>query len=239
MHNMDTLDIERIKGVIFDLDGVIFDIIDSIRQAVHDAVDKYKITVDIEDVLQEIAHLIEDLQNYPVPKIILNSYELLKVKFLNGLTFFKKLRIGIYLFNQFNKYKEDAGIFEGIDVIISGLSENKRLAILTNNKKEHAEDVLEKYNLKQYFESIFGFNEVEEVKPSPDGILKIINQWNLRPSEVIFIGDMTSDVLAGKAAKVKMIAVASGLASKKALEENNPDYIVDNTTELKQLLKLG
>ncbi|MHA1149563.1 MAG: HAD family hydrolase [Promethearchaeota archaeon] len=230
---------ESIKGVIFDLDGVIFDIIESIKKSVEDTIEKYKINVVKEDVLQEIAHLIEDLQNYPIPKIILNSFDLLKVKFLEGLTFFKKLRIGVYLFNQFNKYKEDAGIFKEIDEVIFKLAENKKLAILTNNKKEHAEEVLEKYNLKQYFEKIFGFNEVEDVKPSPSGILKIIKQWNFKPSEVIFIGDMTSDVQAGKAAKVKMIAVASGLATKEALEKNNPDHIVKNTVELKQLLKLG
>ena len=235
---MDNLDMESIKGVIFDLDGVIFDIIESIQQSVEDAIEKYKMKVVKEEVLQEIAHLIEDLQNYPVPKVILNSYDLLKVNFLEGLTFFKKLRIGVYLFNQFNKYKEDAGIFKGIDEIISKLAENKKLAVLTNNKREHAEEVLEKYNLKQYFENIFGFNEVDAVKPSPDGILKIIKQWNFKPSEVIFIGDMTSDVQAGKAANVKMVAVASGLATKEALEENHPDYIVNNTAELKQILQV-
>ncbi len=236
---MNSLSLGLIKGIIFDLDGVIFDITDAIKKAVEDAVQKYNINVEIEEVLQEVAHLIEDLQNYPVPKIILNSYNLLQVKFLEGFTFFKKLRVGIYLFNQFNKYKENAGIFEGIDNIISKLKENgKNLAIFTNNKSSYAEEVLDKFNLRKYFDLIVGFNDVSEVKPSPEGINLILKKWNYKPSEVIFIGDMTTDVLAGKAAKVNTIAIASGLAKKESLKNNNPDYLVDNVGELKRLLSL-
>ncbi|GAH28153.1 unnamed protein product, partial [marine sediment metagenome] len=53
----------------------------------------------------------------------------------------------------------------------------------------------------------------------------------------IFIGDMTTDILAGKAAKVKMICVASGLAQKETLMENNPDILAENTQELINLFK--
>ena len=68
-----------------------------------------------------------------------------------------------------------------------------------------------------------------EVKPSPEGILKIINKWKIKSSETIFIGDMTTDVDAEKAANVKMVCVASGLAKNDTLLEHNPDILVDNT----------
>ena len=110
-----------------------------------------------------------------------------------------------------------------------------KLAILTNNKSQYAEEVLEKFNITKYFNPIIGFNEVSEVKPSPEGILKILDQWKIKPSEAIFIGDMTTDIEAGKSANVKMICVASGLAKKEILLEYNPDILVDNT---EQLIKL-
>ncbi|MHA2185964.1 MAG: hypothetical protein ACXAAI_13295, partial [Promethearchaeota archaeon] len=97
---------DKYKGLIWDLDGTIFNISDSLNKAVEDGIEKYQLTINREEVMEEIAHLIEDIQNYPVPKILLNSYELLKVKFLEGISFFKKLRIAIFLFNQFNKYKD-------------------------------------------------------------------------------------------------------------------------------------
>jgi HAD superfamily hydrolase (TIGR01549 family) len=196
--------------------------------------------VKTEEIMEELAHLIEEIQNYPVPKILLNSYDLLEVKFLEGLSFFKKLRIAIFLFNQFNKYKDsESSIYKGIDKLIRNIHDKKlKLAILTNNKSQYAEEVLEKFDLTKLFDIIIGFNEVSEVKPNPEGILKILDAWKIKPSETIFIGDMTTDVEAGKSANVKMVCVASGLAKKETLLEHNPDILVDNTEELIKLFDI-
>lgn len=231
---MDKINLENYKGIIFDLDGVIFNITDCIRKAVDDGIEKYQLSVKRDAVMEEVAHLIEKIQNYPVPKILLNSYELLKVEFLSGISYFKKLIIAIFLFNQFNKYKDaEATIFERIDELIANLSKKKlNLAILTNNKSSYAEEVLGKFNLNMYFNTIFGFNDVTEVKPSPEGLLKILSKWNIDPEEAIFIGDMTTDIDAGKAAKVKTICVSSGLALKDDLLKHNPDILIENTDDL-------
>jgi len=236
---MEKFNLDNYKGIIFDMDGVIFNISDAIKKAVDDSVDKYQMNVNQDEVMEEIAHLIEEIQNYPVPKILLNSYDLLKVKFLEGISFFKKLRIAIFMFNQFNKYKDaESSIYEGIDKLIAKLAKHKKLAILTNNKSQYAEEVLEKFKLSSYFNTIIGFNDVSEVKPNPEGILKILNKWNLKPPEAIFIGDMTTDIEAGKAANVKMICVASGLAQKETLLKHQPDILVDSTEQLIKLFNL-
>ncbi len=237
---MEKINLEKYKGIIFDLDGVIYDITEAIKKAVDDGIEKYQLeNVKRDDIMEEIAHLIEEIQNYPVPKILLNSFELLQVKFLEGKSFFKKLRIAIFLFNQFNKYKEaESTIFKGVDELISKLAKNVKLAILTNNKSQYAEEVLEKFKLSEFFDTIIGFNDVTEVKPNPEGILKILDKWNLKPSDAIFIGDMTTDIDAGKAANVKMICVASGLAQKETLLEHKPDILVDNTENLLGLFNI-
>jgi HAD superfamily hydrolase (TIGR01662 family) len=236
---MNKIDLDNIALIIFDLDGVIYDISEALNKAVEDGVEKYKLNIKIDDVLQEIAHLIEDIQHYPVPQIILQSYDLLQVDFLEGLSFFKKLRIAVFLFNQFNEYREDSTIFKGIDEIIEELSdEDIKLAILTNNKSVYAEEVLERFNLKEYFPTIIGFNDVSNNKPDPEGILKILEKWEVPPKEAIFIGDMTTDIQAGKAAGVTTISFTSGLAEKEKLLEEKPDYLVESTDELKVLLDL-
>jgi HAD superfamily hydrolase (TIGR01549 family) len=237
---MKQLNMDNYKGIIFDLDGVIYDITGAIKKAIDDVIEKYKMNVDKNVIMQEIAHLIEDLQNYPVPEIILNSYDLLKINFLDGMSYFKKLRIGIYLFTQFNKYKDaESIIFKRIDNLIENLYKKKfKLAILTNNKSTYAEEVLKKFNLIKYFNCIIGFNEVSETKPSPEGIKLILEKWKSRSNEIIFIGDMSSDVDAGKAAGVLTICIASGLAQKEDLLNHHPDILVDNTDELLKILHL-
>ncbi|MFX1325534.1 MAG: HAD family hydrolase [Promethearchaeota archaeon] len=237
---MEKISLERYKGIIWDLDGTIYDITEAIKKAVDDVIEKYNLNLKRDEVMEEVAHLIEEIQNYPVPKILLNSYDLLKVNFLENLSFFKKIRIAIFLFNQFNKYKEaESTIFNGIDKLLEFLFNKKvKMAILTNNKSQYAEEVLEKFSLSKFFNTIVGFNEVSEVKPNPEGILIILNKWKVKASDVIFIGDMTTDVDAGKAAKVKMICVASGLAQKASLSEHQPDILVDNTEELIKLFHI-
>ncbi len=237
---MEKINLDNCKGIIWDLDGTIYDITEAIKKAVDDSIEKYNLTVNRDAVMEEVAHLIEEIQNYPVPKILLNSYELLKVNFLEGISFFKKLRIAIFMFNQFNKYKDaEATIFKGIDQLIANLFNKKlKLAILTNNKSTYAEDILEKFNLTKFFGTIVGFNDVSEVKPNPEGIIKILDNWSVKPSEAIFIGDMTTDIEAGKAANVKMICVASGLAQKETLLEHQPDILVDNTEQLIKLFNI-
>ncbi|MBY9004100.1 MAG: HAD-IA family hydrolase [Candidatus Lokiarchaeota archaeon] len=237
---MNELNLDDFKGIIFDLDGVIYDITEAIKKAVEDGIEKYQMNVSRDEVMEEIAHLIEDIQNYPVPEIILNSYTLLDIKFLEGLSFFKKLRIGIYLFTQFNQYKdEESKIFEGIAKLISNLSrKNLKLAILTNNKSSYAEEVLSKFNLTKFFDPIIGFNDVSKVKPDPEGILKILEIWKIKPSQAIFVGDMTTDIDAGKAANVRMICVSSGLAKKETLIEHEPDILVNNTEELIKIFNI-
>ena len=103
---------------------------------------------------------------------------------------------------------------------------------------KNAEDILKRFDLLKYFELIIGFNEVSEVKPSPDGLNLILKKWNINPSEAIFVGDMATDIQAGKAAKVKTVCVASGLAPKESLLKNNPD-ILDEVTTLLREIKLG
>lgn len=236
---MEKINLDSYQGIIFDLDGVIYDISEALDKAVEDGVEKYNLKIKKDDVMQEIAHLIEDIQHYPVPQIILQSYDLLQVEFLKGLSFFKKLRIAVFLFNQFNEYREESTIFNGIDEVIKDLSdEDLKLAILTNNKSVYAEEILEKFNLTQYFPTIIGFNDVSNNKPDPEGLLKIIDKWGIKPKETIFIGDMTTDVQAGKAAGVTMVCFTSGLAEKQKLIEEEPDYLVESVDELKAIFDL-
>ncbi|MFX1490398.1 MAG: hypothetical protein ACFFBI_14700, partial [Promethearchaeota archaeon] len=60
---METINLEKFKGIIWDLDGTIYDITAAIRKAVDDSVEKYDVNVNPDDAMEEIAHLIEEIQN--------------------------------------------------------------------------------------------------------------------------------------------------------------------------------
>ena len=89
----------------------------------------------------------------------------------------------------------------------------------------------DKYDLTKYFKLIYGFNEVSETKPSPEGVLKIMEELKINKNSTIFVGDMTSDVKAGKAAEVFTIAVATGLVPKERLGLENPNLLFSGIDE--------
>jgi phosphoglycolate phosphatase len=159
-----------------------------------------------------------------------HSKELIKVSFLEDETVIKILRVAAYMYSQFKTYKESSGIYPQSDKVIKYIAaKGKKVALLSNNLRASVEESLSKFSLKQYFVEILGANDTEKLKPEPDGLLKIMKDQGItNPKRTLFIGDMKTDVQAGKAAGVKTLCVASGLNKKEELIMEKPDFIVDD-----------
>jgi HAD superfamily hydrolase (TIGR01662 family) len=229
--------LEGVKLIIFDVDGVIFDIVDAIRSTVEEGLQKYNLKTDVQEAMRQVAHLLEIVQSIPFPQIILNAYELLNIDMLNQYTLIKKLRIAASFYSNFRSKKEACGLFPGVEDLIKGLhKKGYTLAILSNNKKSYVLEALNKRQLSTYFDEIFGFNEVEKTKPDPEGLIKLMERFKVSPEQCIFLGDMVSDIMAGKAANIKTVSISSGLVAKEKLINENPALIVNDILELNKIL---
>ena len=87
-------------------------------------------------------------------------------------------------------------------------AQSSDLAILTRNLQDLAFITLEAIDADSYFEKslIFG-RENAAPKPSPDGILQIIDQWGISPNETVIVGDHEYDLASGKNAGIQTILV--------------------------------
>ncbi len=229
--------------VIFDLDGVIIDIKDCLKKALDDGIKKYSLSANAEEILVDLAGLIEKLQATPIPKTILNAKELLDVEYLNSKnpTVLKKLQIATYIYSQFRKYKEqDAFLYPRAEELLKILARKKKIAMLTNNRKSSAIKTLQKFGLDQYFEEnrVYGFDETGKLKPEPDGLLKILKDMRVKADRAIFIGDMVTDVIAGNRAGVRSVCIASGLSKREDLEKENPYIMIDELQDLFNIWEL-
>jgi phosphoglycolate phosphatase len=74
-------------------------------------------------------------------------------------------------------------------------------------------------------------------KPAPDGLIKCIDELGLSAKEVVFVGDSTLDVIAGKKAGVRTVAVYDGVAAKEVLAEQRPDCLLPDLNMLFSYLK--
>jgi HAD superfamily hydrolase (TIGR01549 family) len=101
---------------------------------------------------------------------------------------------------------------DGIEDVLEFIEcQDLKQAIFTFNTHRNAEISLEKVNLKKYFTLIVGRDNVENMKPHPDHLLLICKKLNVKPSEVIVIGDSSRDIEAALNVGAKSIAIKNKL----------------------------
>ncbi len=67
-------------------------------------------------------------------------------------------------------------------------------------------------------------------------VIKIKKQKEKYPnSEIYYIGDTVGDIKEGKKAGIKTIAVSWGFHTKKQLEQEKPNFLIDKPKDLSQL----
>jgi HAD superfamily hydrolase (TIGR01549 family) len=136
----------------------------------------------------------------------------------------------------------NATVIKGIeDVLIFVKKNNLKQAIFTFNKYEHAKISLEKVKLVKFFEVIIGRDNVSNPKPHPDHLLVICNKLDVKPNEILVIGDNYRDIEGAINVGAHSIAVHTKLAIVETLQK--ADVIVRESeipqkliAEIKKLL---
>jgi HAD superfamily hydrolase (TIGR01549 family) len=126
-------------------------------------------------------------------------------------------------------------IIPGAKETLMKLISNYKIAILSNATRKHIEETLGQVNInKRLFDLVIGADQIKHHKPHPEGILKA--KKILKCNSGYMIGDATSDIKAGKAAKVKTIAVLTGNDSRNKLKKERPNHIIKSIKELPNYL---
>lgn len=94
--------------------------------------------------------------------------------------------------------------------------------------------VLEKFGMLPYFDHVQGTDGFP-AKPAPDVIHRGLEALGAAPGDVLFVGDSTADVVAGKAAGVTVCAVRWGYGNHAEMEAAGPDFWIDHPSQLLSL----
>jgi pyrophosphatase PpaX len=135
-------------------------------------------------------------------------------------------------------------LLPGAEAILSRLSgEGKTpitLALLTNSGRAATHYAMESLGFKRYFERTFTRDDLPAMKPRPEGITVALKALGLGPSEVLYVGDSPTDIIATRGAGIRIASVASGHYDVEALRKLGPDYTLGSLSELEDLLpRLG
>ena len=87
------------------------------------------------------------------------------------------------------------------------LAESRPLGIFTGRGMQSATHTLDRFCPSIEFDPIVTNEQVENLKPAPDGLLLI--QRAVSGMELVFVGDNIDDCLAAKSAKVRFVGIAA------------------------------
>ncbi len=78
--------------------------------------------------------------------------------------------------------------------------------------------------------------EVTKTKPDPEGILKLLDDLNVEPDEVVVLGDHPVDMYAAHAAGLHSIGISHGFGTIADLKEAGAVQIVDDLASLPRII---
>lgn len=217
----------KIKGVIFDLDGTLIDSLVAYRMAFNRSVERYNLKpIDIReltDFLNQFLSLEELLKNlYPSlnPEDIQEFMLEMKNEF-------------IALSKDYITLKPHAR-----EVLLLLKNQGMKIGIATGRMSRGDGKWRELKNLKidSFVDIVVTAGETKP-KPDPASLIKCAEELDLSLDECVFVGDSRADVIAGKSAGVKIIAVPTGVASRDQLAEEMPDFMLDSLSQLPAQIK--
>lgn len=205
----------NIKVIVFDLDGVILDTIDWIRQAFKHTLKRFGLRFKEDIFIKTSGESLEDVYRTMTSKRYVKRFveEHLRWQLQN----IKKVRP----FPDVKKTLE--------------LLRRYRIALWTGRKSRVAEKQLEMAELKDFFIIRVYREDTKTSKPNPEGLLKIMRKFKAKPKEVVYVGDSLMDIKAGKSAGVLTVGALYGVSKKKI--KGKADYEIKKFSDILKVIK--
>lgn len=117
------------------------------------------------------------------------------------------------------------GVCEGLQTMKDN---GVRLACVTNKPISFARPLLEKKGLMEFFELIYGGDSLPQKKPHPLPMLTVCRDFELKPAQVVAIGDSSNDSQAARAAGCRVLTVPYGYNHGQPVHSIDTDGIVES-----------
>jgi HAD superfamily hydrolase (TIGR01509 family) len=205
----------KIRCVIYDCDGVLFDSLEANTRLYNDLCARVGRGPLREEEMRyvhthtvfEAIHFIFGKENEMEKKAL----EMLSLEQIDLREYIVYLKMEPHLLQALEKLKE-----KGI------------LRAVNTNRTTSMKYIMEKYDLWPYFEMVVTALDVVNPKPHPESIEKILQEFNLNQKEAVFLGDSDVDQQTAKSSGVKFVAY-------KNRDIGNDAYIEDHLDVIKLL----
>jgi HAD superfamily hydrolase (TIGR01509 family) len=211
---------KMIKGVIFDMDGVLVNSELVYRDHLYGFLKSIDIDVEISELnfLAGSSGKVET--DYLTKKLNKTIEEISQLKD----TYFKAITI------DYEKIKKPF-VNELLDYLVSN---NIKIGLASSSKMENIKHVLEECKIKDYFNSVVSGEMFLESKPNPEIYNYTVSSMELEKEELLVIEDSNYGVLAGKAAGLKVAAVIDPIFK---FDVQSADYKIETLKDVIQIIE--
>ena len=129
-------------------------------------------------------------------------------------------------------------VFEGVAETLAELKRRGyRLFVATAKPTVYAKQILEHFDLAQYFTDIYGSELNGERTNKAELIQYILEQQKLQADQCLMVGDREHDIFGARQNGIDTIAVSYGYGSQEELALAQPKYQIDRFNQLLDYFK--
>ncbi len=186
-----------IKAIIFDIDGVLLDSLESNIKF-------------FQALMQKAGY------KKPPRKIVKENFHLTMREMIRELTgnAHEKEIMRIWKMGKSSRYREFAdipcgNIPEDSIKVVKHLGEHYKLGLVTGRIKIGVSEMFKLTKNEKHFSVVVSFEDYKKAKPDPEPLMMACKKLNARPEEAIYIGDAETDMRAAEAAGMHFILFSS------------------------------
>lgn len=205
-----------IKGIVFDLDGLLVDTEPLFFRAVKQALSGLNITVDEHDYIKH------DLQN--------GSSVLEFLQRSGKLSDAAKAQEKVYEVYFHILTNEEIPPMRGAVEAVKRLAREYPLALASSSKREFIDLILKRIGLQNFFRAVVAREDVKRVKPDPECLSLATRMLGFSPEECLLIEDSQRGINAGRALGLHTVVVPNRMTADSLQVQN--EIVLNSLNEL-------
>ncbi|HYE96134.1 MAG TPA: HAD family hydrolase [Rubricoccaceae bacterium] len=225
------LDLPRIRGLCFDIDGTLADTDDHLVQQLARLLDRLPFLSG-----REAERLARRTVMRATPPVN-DAYGLLDRLHLDAPVM--RLRRQVTRLRRRNLRATDENphdMMAGVQEMLKKLSARYPMSTISTGGQERVERFLDRYKVRGCFAAVVTAQTTRRMKPHPEALRHAAEAMGVPPEACLMIGDTTVDIRTGRSAGAQTVGVLCGFGTQGELERAGADLILKTTSDLLPVL---
>ena len=123
-----------------------------------------------------------------------------------------------------------------IDLLYACREKEIRMAVLSNKEDAFAKSICRAIFGEDFFDQVSGQKSDVPKKPAPDGVIFMLEAFDVRADEAVLVGDTNVDILTAKNAGIHSIGACWGFRGREELETAGAEALAESPKDCRDII---